>query len=169
MSNVILMSIQPRFAALIFQGKKTVELRRIRPKVDPGDVALVYVSSPDMALVGAFTIKEIVSGTPRQLWSSVKGSSGITKSEYDMYYSGTDTAIALHIESGTVRVLKTPIELGQLRREWPRFQPPQSYRYLDSILDQYNRMPDYLRGLLPRYYRRSPRLNGDRRSTRLAS
>lgn len=169
MGNAILISIQPRFAALIFQGKKTVELRRIRPKVNPGDIALVYVSSPDMALVGAFTIKEIVSGTPRQLWPSVKDSSGITKNEYDIYYHGTDTAIALHIEAGSVRVLKHPVELGQLRREWPRFQPPQSYRYLDSILSQYNSIPDYLRGLLPQYYRRSPRLNDDRRRTRLAS
>ena len=57
---MVLLSIKPKYADKIFNGTKTVELRRICPKVTEGDLILVYVSSPVKALVGEFEVKKIV-------------------------------------------------------------------------------------------------------------
>ena len=37
--EVLLLSIHPEYAARIFDGKKTVELRKIRPRMEHGDGA----------------------------------------------------------------------------------------------------------------------------------
>ena len=44
-NNAILMSIRPQYANMIFDGTKTAELRRVKPKtLESGDLILVYVS-----------------------------------------------------------------------------------------------------------------------------
>ena len=60
MKNAVLMSIRPQYATKIFDGIKTVELRRVKPKfLAEGDLIFVYVSSPVKSLVGAFTVSSI--------------------------------------------------------------------------------------------------------------
>jgi hypothetical protein len=39
--RAVLISIKPMYADLIFAGTKTIELRRVCPKVGPGDLVLV--------------------------------------------------------------------------------------------------------------------------------
>jgi predicted transcriptional regulator len=47
MSNILLLSIRPEYANKIFDRTKTVELRRVRPRLlNEGDRVVVYVSSP---------------------------------------------------------------------------------------------------------------------------
>jgi len=55
--HVLLLSIQPKYANLIFEGKKTTELRRVRPRVNQGDFVLIYVSSPDKVLLGSCEVE----------------------------------------------------------------------------------------------------------------
>ena len=40
--------------------------------------------------------------------------------------------MAVGIELINPARLETPVSLADLRKEWPAFQPPQSYRYLDE-------------------------------------
>lgn len=68
--HAVLISIRPRFADMIFAGNKTVELRRVCPRVSPGDMALVYVSSVK-ELKGTFEIGKIISASPTELWKKV--------------------------------------------------------------------------------------------------
>src|SRR6185503_3263930 len=63
-NQALLISVRPRFAEMIFAGTKVVELRRLRPRIGTGDLVFVYVSSPVMALAGAFEVGEVVSGAP---------------------------------------------------------------------------------------------------------
>src|SRR5258708_10947703 len=70
-NHAFLISIRPRFAEMIFSGSKTVELRRVCPKVSIGDLALVYVSSPAMELRGSFEVGKILTGSPTALWKKV--------------------------------------------------------------------------------------------------
>ena len=49
---------------MIFAGSKTVELRRVCPKISSGDLALVYVSSPVKELRGAFEIRRQIGQRP---------------------------------------------------------------------------------------------------------
>src|ERR1039458_7312914 len=70
-NHAFLISIRPRFAEMIFAGSKTVELRRVCPKVSVGDLALVYVSSPAMELRGSFEVGKILTASPSALWRKV--------------------------------------------------------------------------------------------------
>lgn len=146
--NAIILSIQPRYAEKIFDGSKAVELRRVRPKVDKGDVALVYVSSPVKAMHGAFSIEKVIVAPLNELWGYVKGLAGITRKEFDAYYEGATVGVGIFIDLSSLRELNTPMELNHLRRNWPQFQPPQSYRYLSSVVEQYTRVPSQLQRLI---------------------
>ena len=61
--NALLLSIHPEYAEKIFDGTKRVELRRVRPRLQNGDLVIVYVSSPVKAVCGAFRVDNVVAGT----------------------------------------------------------------------------------------------------------
>lgn len=146
--NTILISIQPRFAEKIFERTKAVELRRVRPKVNKGDVVLVYVSSPVKALYGAFSIERVIATSPAKLWEEVKYIAGVSRAEFDSYYEGAEVGVGIFINLDSLRELNSPMDLNRLRQEWPKFQPPQSYRYLRSILEEYDRCPPRVKSLI---------------------
>jgi len=129
MSNIaFLISIKPRFAEMIFSGEKTVELRRVPPKVNAGDLALVYVSSPAMELQGCFEVARVISAAPTALWEKVGAQSGITRLEFRSYFHGKSNAYALVIKRAWK--LPTPIRLSVLRDQNVGFHPPQNFRYI---------------------------------------
>ena len=121
------------FTRKIFAGTKTVELRRVRPNVTPGEHVLIYSSSPEMALLGSARVEEILCDAPGNLWNRVKDEAGVSRKEYDDYFSGASVAIGFRL--GDVQPLVRPIPLHELRRKWPWLRPPQSYRYVDARLD----------------------------------
>jgi predicted transcriptional regulator len=127
-NQALLISVRPRFAEMIFAGSKVVELRRLRPRICRGDMVFVYVSSPVMALQGAFEVGEVVAGTPRSIWRKFNGGTGLLKCEFDLYYSGKKTAYAILIKR--VWRLPAPVRLAKLRKEQNGFHPPQSYHYI---------------------------------------
>jgi predicted transcriptional regulator len=126
--NAVLFSIRPRHAHNIFQGKKTVELRRVKPKkLRNGSIVIVYVSSPQQTLSGAFKVAEVVQRPLQELWELVKDKAGISKEEYDEYFSGSHQGVAIFISE--VLCLTNPIKLRDLRARILNFNPPQSFRY----------------------------------------
>jgi predicted transcriptional regulator len=129
--HALLISIRPKFAAKIFLGTKTVELRRVRPRVAAGDLALVYVSSPTKELQGAFEVAQVISASPTALWKKFGRQSGVARSEFRRYFAGKSVAHAIVIK----RAWKLPIALPlpQLRRRRGGFRPPQSFHYISSI------------------------------------
>lgn len=129
----LFLSIKPTFARRILAGTKTIELRRVRPNVTPGDHVLIYSSSPEMALLGSARVEEILSDAPNNLWDRVKDHGGVSRKEYDDYFSGATAAIGIRL--GDVQPLSRPIPLRELRERWPWLRPPQSYRYVDARLD----------------------------------
>jgi len=124
----LLLSIRPEYACKVFDGTKTVELRRVKPRVGKGDKVLVYVSAPVKAFVGGFQVCEIIHGPPKQLWKEIKHEAGITREEFNTYYEGTATAFGIVVDCPWE--LKQPVPLENLRQHFSRFHPPQSYRYL---------------------------------------
>lgn len=126
--HALLISVRPRFAALIFAGTKIVELRRLRPRIGKGDLVFVYVSSPVMALEGAFEVGEVVAATPSSIWRRYNGGSGLSKREFDAYFKGKKTAYAILINR--FWRLPVPVRLAKLRKERNGFHPPQSYHYI---------------------------------------
>lgn len=128
MDKIPILSIRPKYADKIFRGVKTVELRRLCPKVAEGDLVLVYVSSPVRSLVGGFRVDRVLAERPHKLWPKVQFQSGITREEFELYYSGAQVGYGIMFSE--VWRLPNPLSLYHLRALWPDFHPPQSYCYL---------------------------------------
>ena len=126
--HALVISIRPRFAEMIFDGSKTVELRRVCPKISAGDLALVYASSPVKELQGAFEVAKVISTSPTALWRKVGKRSGITRKEFLGYLQGKVAAHALVVKRAWK--LPVPVRLSALRRRKGGFRPPQNFHYL---------------------------------------
>jgi predicted transcriptional regulator len=124
--RVMLMSIRPEYADRIFSGHKRFELRRQRPRLDEGDLVVVYATSPSQAVRGAFGVKRVVSLSVRALWNQFEPELGISRHSYDSYFSGC--AMAHAIEVGEVRTWPAA-SLPSLRERFEGFRPPQSYMF----------------------------------------
>jgi len=145
MHRVALMSIKPEYATRIFCGEKRVELRRQRPGLDPGDVVVVYATSPTRAVAGAFRVAKIVSLRPSVMWRAYGQHLGIRRAAYDEYFSGSDLAHGIEIEDVWS---SEPWDLSALRRHFAGFHPPQSYMFWPdrwSLPDEW-RQPQRTRG-----------------------
>ena len=124
----LLLSLKPRFAELVFMGKKTVELRRRIASTMTGREVFIYVSSPVRMIRGGFRVAEVWSSDPESVWSEVASRAGVAKAEYDAYYEGCGTAHALALSD--VWAHEAPVEIAGVRRALPGFRPPQSWRYV---------------------------------------
>lgn len=133
-NHALLISIRPRFVDLIFSGKKKVELRRVKPRVQAGDLVVIYASGKTKGMVGAFEVRGVTAATPGLIWKKHNGGSGLTKDEFDDYFS--DAAIGYAIQIGKVWKIQEPVPLNTLRKRRAGFRPPQSYHYwkLDELL-----------------------------------
>ena len=128
MSKTILISIKPEFSQKIFDGSKKIELRKVRPNATSGDTLLVYSTSPEKAIIGICTIQEVIKSTPASIWDNYHHLLGIDKKRYFEYYEGAGTAIGIVL--GQTRKLPKKIPLSVLRKKYPYFSPPQSFRYV---------------------------------------
>jgi predicted transcriptional regulator len=128
----VLMSIRPVYVEQVLAGTKTVELRRVRPKISVGQVVLVYASSPVKAIVGWCTVGSIECGAPDLLWPKVRRCAGVTRHEYRDYFEGATVAAGIGLESA--RRFEKAMTLQVIQSRWPAFRVPQSYRYLSATL-----------------------------------
>lgn len=126
--RVLLLSIKPKYAQKIRVGDKTIELRRIAPKMDGPIIVLLYESSPVKAITGFAVIEDVTKSNPEDIWERFRLDVHVSKEEFDLYYEGTNAACALHIryEAGFAK----PMSLAEMRDSDILNHPPQSYRYL---------------------------------------
>lgn len=134
----LLLSLKPRYANLVFDGLKKVELRRRSPKNLEGRDVFVYVTNPDRILRGGFRVGKVWIGTPEEIWEIVSESAGLEKSDFDDYYAGRDLAYALEIVD--VWEYDNAPTLDTLKRMWGNFVVPQSWRYVKP--DEYRAFQD---------------------------
>lgn len=127
----ILLSVRPQYAEKILRGEKTVELRRVRPRVSPGDAIVMYVSSPEREVRALLLVEEVFEAHPEALWDVVGNAAGVSRREYEDYFEGSATGIGIALR--VVADLKEPVTLDELRAMSPGFRPPQSYRYIDGL------------------------------------
>ncbi|HXE41728.1 MAG TPA: ASCH domain-containing protein, partial [Candidatus Baltobacteraceae bacterium] len=126
-NHALLLSIRPRFADLIFSGKKTVELRRVKPRVQAGDLVVIYASGATKGMVGAFEVADVVAAAPNSIWRKYNGGSGLTKREFDRYFANISVGYAIRIRK--FWKIQEPVSLKILRKRRAGFRPPQSYHY----------------------------------------
>lgn len=79
--RVALMSIHPRYAWAILEGRKTVEFRKRRLADDVTHV-VIYSTVPDRAVVGYFTVEGQETSTPASLWGQFHDRGVIDESDF---------------------------------------------------------------------------------------
>ena len=124
----LLLSIRPGHARNIFSKSKTVELRRRLPDARPGTKALLYVTSPERAILGGFQVAELVTDSVDSLWKRMNGKTQVSYTEFKAYFADLINASGIIISNPWL--LPEPITLERLREIWPGFHPPRSFRYL---------------------------------------
>ena len=125
----LFIAVKPEYANKLISGKKDIELRKMKPNVQPGDYVIIYASAPVKAVIGFGKVKTIIECTPKCLWERYSNRLGINEQSYFSYYDGYHKAIGIEFD-----MIKSvmPIELEELRRVDPNFQPPQIYRYITN-------------------------------------
>ncbi len=108
-----------------------MELRRVRPKVAPGDIIVMYVSSPRREVRALLVVQRVVETDTDSLWNQVGPEAGVTEGEYRQYFEGSATGVG--IELRVAMALENPVTLDELRQVSPGFRPPQSYRYVAGL------------------------------------
>lgn len=128
----LLLSIRPHFAEAIMEGRKTIELRRTRPRVEPGSQVILYASAPRMAVVAQARVVLVLEDDPASIWREHQDQVGISATVFLEYFEGVDTAYGLQLEDVTPL---DPFSLKDLRALG--VEPPQSWRYLDpQVVEQ---------------------------------
>ena len=128
--RVLFLSLKPTFADLLLDGKKSVELRRVRPKAEAGTSVLIYASSPVRALVGTCVVEAIGAERPAVIWEMFGERTGLDEAAFHGYFSRCERAVAISV--GRPRRLAEPVTIDVLRRRLPGFRPPQSFRYFSD-------------------------------------
>jgi len=124
--SVALLSVQPKYATQVLNGTKGVEFRRKRFKLDV-DWIVVYASSPVRKITGYFSVREIVEGTPAEIWELYSSVGGIDEADYHAYFEGSSKAFAIVVQKA-VR-LRNALELDRVLTAGT---VPQSYKYLSE-------------------------------------
>lgn len=128
--RVVLLSIRAPYAESLFAGRKTVELRRLRPNLRQGDLVIVYVPSPVCAVWGGFVVRGVLSAPVEEMWRAVAASAGVHRSAYESYFCGRQVAHAIEVDK--LFRWDAPVTLHRLHQILPGYRPPQSYHYLSS-------------------------------------
>jgi len=128
MRKFLFISIKPEFANKILSKKKSIELRKNKPNAQIGDYVLIYSTQPKKAVVGFAKIRNIIDCDPKEMWNNNAEYLGIDKQRFFDYYYGQKKAIG--IELSDVCKLKINIPLQEIKNTYPKFNPPQTYRYI---------------------------------------
>ncbi len=125
--RVALLSIHPRHAEAILDGRKLVELRRTRLSPDTTHV-IIYATAPVKAVVGFFEVDGIAEGSKSAIWKAYREVCGVTRREYMGYFDGAKRAFAIRVVRP--RRYGEPFAVHELPAVT---RPPQSYRYLAAV------------------------------------
>lgn len=127
----LLISIKSKYSKLIYDGKKNVELRKVRLKeIDVGSRVYIYEPSPEQEITGFFTVKDVKLGSTSDIWTSNKYKLGTDVKEYWSYVGNADELYVIEIDK--VFKFKKDSKLGyqQINSNYNEFNPPQSYLYI---------------------------------------
>ena len=123
--RIALLSIHPRHANAILDGRKTVELRRTSLPPDVSHV-VVYATSPLQRVLGWFEVGAVERDRPWRLWEEHGSATGIARREFRSYFAGAAQGTAISVRRAVA--LGSPVRLSSV---WSS-SPPQSFCYLDA-------------------------------------
>ena len=143
MSKAVLISIRPEWAQKIMEGRKTIEVRKTRPKMDTPFKCYIYECG-NGKVIGEFLCDEIINinGAGR-IPSDAARPTCLEPAELYQYL-GAATGFGWHISN--LKIYDTPRELREFyavpnevevalkAKPKPVTRPPQSWRYVEEEL-----------------------------------
>lgn len=139
MEEVLVLSLHPRYTQQIMTGEKKVELRRIRPQIEPGHLILLYTISPIQAIEGILKVSRIEKKPLKDLFQEVKEISGTTKKEFFSYFQGKNEGVAIYFQD--VYPFTSPLSLKEIKKNNLSFHPPQGFLYIPFIVFKKDWLP----------------------------
>lgn len=118
----VLISIRPSFADAIFNGSKTVEVRRKIPPIKLGIRLWIYVTKPVGEVRGIATVTEIIEGDADAVWQACGPRTGLARADFYQYLDGSTKAYGLVLQDVEVGC---PASIEALRALRAGFHPPQ--------------------------------------------
>jgi type I restriction enzyme S subunit len=128
----VLLSIKPKFAESIINGRKKYEFRKNTFSQKNIGKVYIYSTNPIKKIVGIFKINNIIEDRPSTLWYRLKDDAGISEDEFFDYFKNREIGFAFEIVE--VEKFETPVDPKIL---FPNFVPPQSFYYM-----KFSFMPD---------------------------
>jgi predicted transcriptional regulator len=123
----VVMSVHPRYAEAIMDGRKKVEFRK-RPLASDVSVVWVYATAPVQRIIGCFEVDATVTAAPHDLWRQFASVGCIDRADFDRYYAGSSVGSGIRI--GNVIRLEVPAPIRELL---PSGVPPQSFAYVEPV------------------------------------
>jgi predicted transcriptional regulator len=130
----VLLSIKPKFAEAIIDGRKRYEFRKNKFSKKDITYAYIYATSPIKKIVGIFKINNIIEDSPSALWDELKEQAGVSEDEFFDYFRNKELGFALEIKE--VERFENPLDPKIL---FPDFVPPQSFCYIKSATENDDR------------------------------
>lgn len=124
-NRVCLLSIHSTFAHLIYQSRKRYEFRKVKPNISI-KIFLLYETSPQMMVTGAFFSNGIISDTPEKLWDKTSHYAGVERDYFLKYYANKYIGHAICI-SHAIKFSKK-FRISEIQNDISR--PPQSFQYI---------------------------------------
>ncbi len=120
----IILSIKPEYSSKIFTGEKKFEFRTQKPK-NPFEIVYVYETNHTKKIVGFFTVKNVIQGSPEELWDKCKYGAGMTEADYFKYCGNKKIVYAFEIDK--THHYESAIDPYILCNN---FRPAQSFKYI---------------------------------------
>ena len=126
LDSSLLLSIKPRFANAILEGRKTVEIRRQFSQRWCGTKLLIYASAPEASVVGECVVDQIEVGPPKEIWARYRDWMCCTHGEFVEYCGERPLVSALTLRD--VRPLPSPVKRSHMEDVLgATLHAPQSY------------------------------------------
>ena len=123
----ILISIRSEFAQKIYDGTKTIELRKHLPNINSFTYCWIYEPMPVGLITGYFVVAGTIVCQPKHLWDKYNKFLGIDKNRFFDYYEGRGFAYGILIN--WTKKLSKPYSLGDIGLT----RPPQMYQRIRTI------------------------------------
>lgn len=123
----VLLSIRPKYATKIVEGKKKYEFRKKIFKKRGIKQIYIYSTAPVSKIIGTMNVDEILEGTAKEIWEKCSLHAGMTEEEFFYYFGDRTKAFAIKIKN--VEVFDKPIDPSIV---FDVFTPPQSFCYLEE-------------------------------------
>lgn len=129
----IILSIKPYFSSEIYNGRKSVELRkRVGSSFINDSKIYIYSTTPNQKISGYAFIKEVQILPVLEIKKNYLTEACISPIAFDYYYSDHQTGVVIGLK-GVVKY-QNPITLAQLKSKG--FTAPQSFCYVPNTLKE---------------------------------